>query len=122
MLSLDAMHNHQKINVSTSEIRSSTFSEYEIIRILHKFEVLIEKSVPMVTVWHHEALPRGRFEFFLHTYGCRHLILIKFTINTFTNFDLTSFCDILVTSRLTTKLRDVHYNQCLGERAGHAFV
>ena len=28
-----------------------------IIRILHKCEVLIEKSVPKVTVWHHEALP-----------------------------------------------------------------
>ena len=31
-----------------------------IIRILHECEVLIEKSVPRVTVWHHEA-PRDRF-------------------------------------------------------------
>ena len=29
----------------------------DIIRILHECEVLIEKSVPRVTVWHHEALP-----------------------------------------------------------------
>ena len=28
-----------------------------IIRILHECEVLIEKSVPRVTVWHHEAPP-----------------------------------------------------------------
>ena len=28
-----------------------------IIRILHECEVLIEKSVPRVTAWHHEALP-----------------------------------------------------------------
>ena len=27
------------------------------IRIFHEFEVLIEKSVPRVTVWHHEAPP-----------------------------------------------------------------
>ena len=29
-----------------------------IIRILHECEELIEKSVPRVTVWHHEAPPR----------------------------------------------------------------
>ena len=57
MLSLDAMNNKQKDNVSTSEIRSSTFSECEIIIILHKLEVLIEKFVPRFIVWHHEALP-----------------------------------------------------------------
>ena len=28
-----------------------------IIRILHECEVLIEKSVPRVTVWHREAPP-----------------------------------------------------------------
>ena len=28
---------------------------WKIIRILHELEVLIEKSVPRVTVWHHEA-------------------------------------------------------------------
>ena len=33
----------------------------EIIRILHECEVLIENSVPRVTVWHHEAPPRDRF-------------------------------------------------------------
>ena len=58
----------------------------DIIRILHKCEVLIEKSVPRVTVWHHEAplsdaklRPEGQTcrsvahthdrLFFLHTYG-----------------------------------------------------
>ena len=29
----------------------------EIIRILHKCEVLLFKSVPRVTVWHHVAPP-----------------------------------------------------------------
>ena len=29
-----------------------------VIRILHECEVLIEKSVPKVTVWHHSAEPR----------------------------------------------------------------
>ena len=29
---------------------------------------------------------------------------------------------IFVTSRLTTKLRDVHYNRCFEERAGHFFI
>ena len=28
-----------------------------IIRILHECEVLIEKSVPRVTIWHHKAPP-----------------------------------------------------------------
>ena len=28
------------------------------IRILHECEVLVEKSVPRVTVWHHSAEPR----------------------------------------------------------------
>ena len=28
----------------------------------------------------------------------------------------------LVTSCLTTKLRDFHYNQCFEERSGHVFV
>ena len=32
---------------------------------------------------------------------------------------LMPFCDVLVTSRLTTELRDVHYNKCLKERAGY---
>ena len=30
----------------------------QIIRILHECEVLIEKSVPRVTVWHYSAEPR----------------------------------------------------------------
>ena len=49
-----------------------------IIRIFHECEVLIEKSVPRITVWHQEALPRSvphthNRLFFLHTYGCRHM-------------------------------------------------
>ena len=32
---------------------------------------------------------------------------------------LTSFCDVLVTPLLTTKLSDVHYNKCCEECAGH---
>ena len=32
------------------------------------------------------------------------------------------FCDVYVTSRLTNKLRDVHYNQCFKKRAGHVFI
>ena len=60
------------------------------LRIFNECEVLIEKFVPRVTVWHHKALPsdanllpsgqilksvphtHDRF-FFLHTYGCRHM-------------------------------------------------
>ena len=38
-------------------IRAYDPTEVKIIRILHECEVLIEKSVPRVTVWHHEAPP-----------------------------------------------------------------
>ena len=38
------------------------YSVHKIIRILQECEVLIEKTVPMVTVWHHEAYsPKARF-------------------------------------------------------------
>ena len=67
-----------------------------------------EKSVPRITVWHHDASPSDaklcpegdRFvdqylTLILHSYGCRHLILIKFTLKysafTLTIFNLTSF-------------------------------
>ena len=33
------------------------FSKSETIRIFHECELLLEKSVPRVAVWHHEALP-----------------------------------------------------------------
>ena len=74
------------------------FDDYvKIIRMLHhECEVLIEKSVPKVIVWQHEALPsdaklypRDRFIglystpiifFFLHTYVCPHLNKIYFTL------------------------------------------
>ena len=71
-----------------ADVSPQTGVYYMIIRILHKCGVLIEKSVPRVTVWHHEAPPtddakirpegqicrsvphtHDRF-FFLHTYGC----------------------------------------------------
>ena len=32
---------------------------------------------------------------------------------------LTSFCDFIETSRLTTKLRDLTHKQCFEEDAGH---
>ena len=55
--------------------------------------------------------------FFLHTYGCRHLNLNKFTLRyfAFTSAILieTSLCDVFVLSCLTTKLRDVQYNRGL---------
>ena len=45
----------EKENVEVKE-ESAWSSKYQNIKILHECEVLIEKSVPRVTVWHHEAL------------------------------------------------------------------
>ena len=52
-------------------------------RMLHECQVLIDNSVLRVTVWHHEALPKGQIclsiphthdtFFFLHTFGCQRL-------------------------------------------------
>ena len=38
-------------------IRCTALQSIQIIRIFYECEVLIEKSVTRVTVWHHEALP-----------------------------------------------------------------
>ena len=38
------------------------------------------------------------------------------------HFDFDVIRDVFVTFSLTTKLRDVHYNQCFEERAGHVFI
>ena len=35
--------------------RQIKLNECHIIRIFHEYEILIEKSVPRVTVWHHKA-------------------------------------------------------------------
>ena len=80
------------------------------IRILLECEVLIEKSVPRVTVWDH-CDSRGRFVdqyltlegCFLHTYVCQSSNEISFTQKIFHihvgNYDfLRHFCDVLVTS------------------------
>ena len=42
---------------SADQIKRVYDNNLRIIRILHECEVLIEKSVPRVTVWHHEAPP-----------------------------------------------------------------
>ena len=47
----------QKLGGEEAAKTSDTIIGWESIRILHECEVLIEKSVPRVTVWHHEALP-----------------------------------------------------------------
>ena len=44
---------------------------------------------------------------------------LKYFAFTSTTLILTSCCDVLVTFYLTTKLRDVHYNQCFEEHACH---
>ena len=61
------------------------FMWFKNIRILHECEELIEKSVPRVTVWHHEAPPsdakrdpRDRFvvQFLKHmidSFSCTHM-------------------------------------------------
>ena len=38
------------------------------------------------------------------------------------HFDLDTFCEIFVTSRLLTKLHDLHYNQCFEDHADHVFI
>ena len=45
------------LSLSPAELSSPCQRFFEIIRILHVCEVLIENYVPMVTVWHHKALP-----------------------------------------------------------------
>ena len=113
-----------------------TMESCETIRILHECEVLIEKSVPRVTVWHHEALPgdaklwpEGQIclsvphthdsFFFLHTYGCWHLIIIIFTIKDLQSrwpFWFWRHFYVLVTSRcLKTRLSDPPLQTNLGE-------
>ena len=102
------------------------------IRICHECEVWIDKSVPRVTVWHHEALPsdakqwpegqicrsipltNDRF-FFLHTFLCKSLNKLQFYLkirHTFTSAILfwRHFMALLWRA-LATMLRDVHYNQ-----------
>ena len=104
------------------------------IRILHWCEVRIENSVPRVTVWHHKALPsdakqwsRGT-EFSVRTkHSCLILFLHTFRFRMFyfksgihyhiqwcwrrTFFKLTSLWRQNHVN-LTTKLRDILYNQC----------
>ena len=46
-----------KKNKDLLDYRPLLLFELLFIRILHECEVLIEKSVPRVTVWHHEAPP-----------------------------------------------------------------
>ena len=46
------------------------FYPCEIIRIYHEFEGGIEKSVPRITVWHHEACrPRDGFFYPMISFG-----------------------------------------------------
>ena len=100
------------------------------IRILHMCEVRIEKSVPRVTVWHHEALPsdakqwsRGT-EFFIRTeHSCLIFFLAYFRFRMFyfkssIHYHIQWRWRGKMTSlwrqndvNLTTKLRDVLYNQ-----------
>ena len=107
----------------------------EIIRILHGCEVRIENSVPRVTVWHHEAMPsdakqwsRGTEFSYLHrtlmfdSFSClpfefecfilKVAFIIRYNDNDVGNvFKMTSlWCQNDV--NLTTKLREVLYNQC----------
>ena len=42
---------------SVDQIKRVYDNNLRIIRILHECEVLIQKSVPRVTVWHLKALP-----------------------------------------------------------------
>ena len=94
-------------------------SRLQIIRICHECEVWIDKSVPRVTVWHHEALPsdakqwpegqicwsipltNDRF-FFLHTFLCKSLNKLQFYLKIrhtpyVRHFVLTSLYGALVT-------------------------
>ena len=73
----------------STSTRSITCNRRQNIRIFHECEVLIEKSVSRVIVWHQEALPSDaklswdRFldqyltlmidSFFLHAYGRQHM-------------------------------------------------
>ena len=109
-----------------------TGSSRWIIRICNEWEVWIDKSVPRVTVWHHEALPsdakqwpegqiyrsmpltNDRF-FFLHTFLCKSLNKLQFYLkirHTLTSAILfwRHFMALLWRA-LATMLRDVHYNQ-----------
>ena len=97
-----------------------------IIIIFHECEVLFEKSVPRVTVWHHKALPsdaklypRGKFFrsvphthdrfFFLHAYGRRHMNKNHMYLEIFCirvrhfDFDVifVMFCDVMLNNNVT---------------------
>ena len=71
------------------ESNGGTAGQYEIIRIHHECEGGIEKSVPRITIWHHEACrvmtngdPEGRI-FITHPHtnnGFFFLLTIKYCI------------------------------------------
>ena len=51
---------------------SSTLIPYSCLNTVHEsiISLWIDKSVPRVTVWHHEALPRLCVVTYLHTFRC----------------------------------------------------
>ena len=63
------------------------------IRLLHRCEVRIENSVPMVTVWHHEALPFN-FQWFIFKVA---FITIHNDVDG-GHFEIWRHCDFTMTS------------------------